>query len=97
MATVHVCDCGKQKIKEKNELIAVGVCGRLYCKGDCQARAQAYLDARDDLHNEIIDTWNDGMSTLKNVHGDNFELPDTLILSQPGAYVLKHTVSRLCL
>lgn len=76
MGKVYTCDCGKEKILPKEDLIEMGLSRRLYCKGDCEARVQAFLDARDELHDEIIVIWKDGIDNLHAGMGKDFKLPE---------------------
>lgn len=76
MGKVYTCDCGKQKVMPREDLIEMGLSRCLYCKGDCEARVQVFLDARDELHDEIIDMWKDGIANLHAEMGKDFKLPE---------------------
>lgn len=75
MGTVFVCDCGKKKHLEEDELVRMGVSQQMYCKGECEERVQEFLDARDELHEKIQKIWASGMKKLYKTN-DGFELPD---------------------
>jgi len=62
MATIHTCDCGKQKPMSPDDLVFM--VSRLYCKGDCEEKVQKYLDSVDALHDKVEKTWSDGMKKL---------------------------------
>lgn len=72
------CDCGKKKVMDKEDLVSMGVEGLHYCKGECEAKVQAFLDARDELHTKTQEYWNKGYKKLVKEHGEGFVLPDQI-------------------
>lgn len=77
MALLYVCDCGKEKVcKDKNDLIPMGVSQKLYCKGECEEKVNAFLLERDELHEKMFKQWHDGLAKLYKKHGKDFLLPD---------------------
>ena len=76
MGKVFTCDCGKQKVMPREELVEMGLSNCLYCKGDCEARVQAFLDARDKLHDKVAAEWTTGLEKLHKKMGKDFTLPE---------------------
>ena len=79
MATLYACDATGKAVKNKAELIEVGVRGRLYCK-DIADEMQAYAKEVDALHNECAQHMRDGLKEIRAKYrgkiADDGKLPD---------------------
>ena len=74
MALKYVCDCGKEKAMDREDLVQMGVSQKMYCKGECEQRVQDFLNARDELHNKTQEFFYKGMKKL--YKDKTFQLPD---------------------
>lgn len=86
MGMLFTCDCGKQKVTDNIEdLVPMGVNGQLYCKGECADIMQEFLDERDELHDEVMQKWQEGMAELhEKYHEKGYSrLPDELEAVKP--------------
>lgn len=64
MATLFACDATGKTVKDKSELVEIGVRGRLYCK-DIADDMLAYSEAVDKLHDECADKFRDGLKEIR--------------------------------
>ena len=64
MATLFACDATGKTVKHKDDLVEIGVRGRLYCEG-VAADMRAYTDAVDKLHDECAEKFRDGLAALR--------------------------------
>lgn len=74
----YVCDCGKEKVMDKENLVPMGISQKLYCKDECEDKVKAFLDDRDVLHEQMLRIWAEGLTKLYSKHGKDFDLPDEI-------------------
>lgn len=63
MATIFACDATGKAVKDKAELVEVGVRGRLYCK-EIADEMQAYVKEYDELHEKCAAAFREGVAEI---------------------------------
>lgn len=75
MATLYACDATGTTVKHKDDLVEVGVRGRLYCDEIAQPM-QAYVKEVDALHDECAAKFQEGLDALRVKYRRTYKMPD---------------------